>query len=87
MIKVPSSEFSKNFGKYREAVHQGPVAVTYHERVTGYFVSVDEYEDYVRVKKRMPKTFAIEELSEETIRALAKAKMSSRHKHLNTLLD
>jgi PHD/YefM family antitoxin component YafN of YafNO toxin-antitoxin module len=87
MIKVPSSEFSKNFGKYREAVHRGPVAVTSHERVTGYFVSADEYEEYVRVKKRMPKAFAIEELSEATIQAIAKSKMGSRHKDLNSLLD
>ena len=87
MLKVPSSEFSKNFGKYREAAHRGPVAVTSHERVTGYFVSADEYEEYMQVKKRMPKAFAVEELSEETIQAIAKSKMSSRHKHLNTLLD
>jgi len=87
MIKVPSSEFSKNFGKYREAVHRGPVAVTSHERVIGYFVSADEYEEYVRIKERMPKALAIEDLSQETIQAIAKSKMDSRHKHLNKLLD
>lgn len=87
MLKVPSSEFSKNFGKYREAALREPVAVTSHERVTGYFVSSDEYEEYIRLKKQMPKALAIEELSEETIQALAKTKMNSRHKHLNELLD
>jgi len=87
MIKVPSSEFSKNFGKYREAALRGPVAVTAHERVTGYFVSADEYEAYAQMKKRMPKAFAVEELSQETIQAIAKTKMSARHKHLNALLD
>jgi hypothetical protein len=76
MLKVPSSEFSKNFGKYREAALREPVAVTSHER-----------DEYARLKKQMPKALAVEELSEETIQALVKTKMSSRHKHLNELLD
>jgi len=87
MLKVPASEFSKNFGKYREAALREPVAVTSHERVTGYFVSRDEYDEYARLKKQMPKALAVEELSEKTIQALAKTKMSSRHKNLNELLD
>ncbi len=87
MIKVPSTEFSKNFGKYREAALRAPVAVTSHERVTGYFVSADEYAAYMRMKKRMPKAFAVEELSQETIQAIAKAKMAPRHKRLNALMD
>jgi alpha-D-ribose 1-methylphosphonate 5-triphosphate diphosphatase PhnM len=87
MIKVPSSEVAKNFGKYREAAQREPLAITAHARVTGYFVSCEEYEDYIRVKKNMSKALAVEELSEETIRALAKTKMSPRHKHLDKLLD
>jgi PHD/YefM family antitoxin component YafN of YafNO toxin-antitoxin module len=87
MIRVPSSEFAKNFGKYREAVHRGPVAVTAHQRVTGYFVSPEDYEAYERARKTMPQAFSVAELSEETIRAIAKAKMSPRHRHLDKLLD
>ena len=86
MIQVPSSEFSKNFGKYREAAIRGPVAVTAHARVTGYFVSAEEYEKYLEMKKRIPKAFAIEELSETTIQAIAKARMGTRHKHLDALM-
>ena len=87
MITVPATEFSKNFGRYRELVQREPVAVTSHERVTGYFVSSNEYEEYVRVKSMMPKAYAVEELSEETIQALATSKMDARHDHLNSLLD
>lgn len=50
-------------------------------------MSADEYEEYVRIKERMPKALAIEDLSQETIQAIAKSKMDSRHKHLNKLLD
>lgn len=87
MITVPSTEFSKNFGRYRELVQREVVAVTSHERVTGYFVSSTEYEEYMRVKSLMPKAYAVEELSEETIQAIAASKMDARHNHLNSLLD
>jgi PHD/YefM family antitoxin component YafN of YafNO toxin-antitoxin module len=87
MIRVPSTEFAKNFGKYREVALRTPVAVTSHDRVTGYFVSADEYEAYIQLKNRLPKTFAVEDLSEDTIRAIAAAKMAPRHDSLNALLD
>lgn len=84
---VPASEFSKNFGRYREMAQREPIAVTSHERVTGYFVSSAEYEEYVRLKSMLPKAYAVEELSQETIQAIAASKMGARHNHLNSLLD
>ncbi len=87
MITVPSSEFSKNFGRYREAAQREPVAVTSHDRVTGYFVSSADYEAYLQMKARIPKTYAVHELSEETIQAIALSKMDATHDHLNSLLD
>jgi PHD/YefM family antitoxin component YafN of YafNO toxin-antitoxin module len=50
---VPSTEFSKNFGHYREIAQREPVAVTSHERVTGYFVSAGTYEEYAHLKDLM----------------------------------
>lgn len=87
MITVAATEFSKNFGRYREIVQRETVAVTSHERVTGYFVSSNDYEEFMRIKAIMPKAYAVEELSEETIKAIAFSKMSARHDHLNSLLD
>ncbi len=84
---VPASEFSKNFGRYREMAQREPIAVTSHERVTGYFVSSAEYEEYVRLKSMLPKAYAVEELSQETIQAIAASRMDARHDHLNSLLD
>jgi len=62
---VPASEFSKNFGRYREMAQGEPIAVTSHERVTGYFISSAEYEEYVRLKSMLPKAYAVEEISQE----------------------
>jgi PHD/YefM family antitoxin component YafN of YafNO toxin-antitoxin module len=87
MITVPSSEFSKNFGRYREAAQREPVAITNHDRITGYFISSSEYEDYLRIKAQLPKAYATAELSEETIQAIAASRMDARHDGLNSLLD
>lgn len=87
MVTVPASEFSKHFGRYREVAQREAVAVTSHDRVTGYFVSSTEYEEYLHMKARMPKAYAVEELSEETILAIAASKMDAKHDHLNSLLD
>lgn len=87
MATIPATEFAKNFGRYRELVQREPIAVTSHERVTGYFVSPAEYEEYLRLKAMASKATAVEELSEATIRAIAASKMDARHTHLNSLLD
>lgn len=87
MVKVPSTEFTKHFGRYREIAQRETVAITNHERVTGYFISSKEYEEYNQWKTRAPKTYAVEELSEATIQAIANSQMDTRHTHLNTLLD
>ena len=87
MITVPATEFYKNFGRYRNIVQREVVAVTSHERVTGYFVSTGDYEEFLRIKAMMPTPYAVEELSEETIQAIASSKMDARHNQLNSLLD
>ena len=87
MINVTASEFSKNFGRYREAAQREPVAVTSHNRITGYFISGPDYEAYLRMKALQPKAYAVSELSEQTIQAIASSTMDARHNHLNSLLD
>ncbi len=87
MITVPATEFSKNFGRYRDIAQREAVAVTSHERITGYFVSSNDYEEFIRMKSMLPKAYSTHELSEETIRAIAKSKMDKKHNHLNSLLD
>lgn len=86
MISVPSTEFAKNFGHYREVVQAEPVAVTSHNRVTGYFISRREFEEFVRLKARATKAYAVQDLPEEAIQALANSRMDARHDVLNKLL-
>jgi hypothetical protein len=38
-------------------------------------------------KAQMPKVYAVDELPDETIQAIAASKMDARHNHLNSLMD
>lgn len=87
MINVSASEFSKNFGRYRDAAQREPVAVTSHNRITGYFISSTDYEAYLQHKAMQPVAYAVSELSQQTIQSIAASTMDARHRHLDTLLD
>ncbi len=50
MTAVTATEFTRNFGRYRDMAQREPVAVTNHDRVTGYFVSAPDFEEYRRLK-------------------------------------
>ncbi len=86
-METSATEFAKNFGFYRDMVQQEPVVVKSHNRIAGYFVSAAEYAEYTRLKSREAKAYAVEELSEKTIRLIALSKMDKRHNHLDALLD
>jgi PHD/YefM family antitoxin component YafN of YafNO toxin-antitoxin module len=87
MTKVAATEFARNFGRYREEAQREPVAVVTHNRVTGYFVSARDYDEYQRLKATAPTALAVEELDGATLKALAALRMDSRHDHLNALMD
>lgn len=89
MVRVTATEFAKNFGRFRDAVYRETFAVTSHERIAGYFISQDEYEAFQAYKARWPKptAFAAHEMPEESLTAIAEARMESRHDALNDLLD
>lgn len=87
MTQVAATEFARNFGRYREEVQREPIAVMTHNRVTGYFVSAHDFEEYQRLKATAPVTFAVEELDSATLRALAATRMDPRHADLDSLMD
>lgn len=87
MPAVTATEFTRNFGRYRDVAQREAVAVTNHDRVTGYFVSAHDYDEYRRLKALAPTALAVEELDASTILALASVRMDAKHDHLNALLD
>lgn len=87
MIEVPSTEFAKNFGRYKELAQHEPLIVTSHGRPSGYFLSEREYLEYQQLKSRARQAYHISELPDETVIALASATMDSEYDHLNELMD
>jgi PHD/YefM family antitoxin component YafN of YafNO toxin-antitoxin module len=87
MREVPTTEFTKNFGRYREVAQREPLAVLSHGRPTGYFISAHEFAEFQRLKARARRVLRIEDFTEEEIEALAESRMSAEHDHLNNLLD
>ncbi|MDQ0474675.1 type II toxin-antitoxin system prevent-host-death family antitoxin [Labrys wisconsinensis] len=87
MREVPTSEFTRNFGQYREIVQREPIAVTSHGRPTAYLVSAVEFEELQHYKKLVRRSFATTELTHEETEAIAASRMSPEHDHLNSLLD
>ena len=87
MNEVSATEFARNFGRYREDVQREPIVVKTHDRITGYFVSARDFEEFQRFKAMMPVALAVEDLDDETLRALSKSKMDNRHAKLDHLMD
>ena len=87
MREVPATEFTRNFGQYREIAQREPVAVTSHGRATGYFVSAVEFEEMQRLKAYARRSRAVADMTKEEIDQMAASRMSPEHDHLNTLLD
>lgn len=87
MTEVAATEFARNFGRYREIVQREAIAVKAHDRITGYFVSAQDYEEYQRLKAMMPLALGAAELNADTLRALDDTRMDKRHDALNALMD
>jgi hypothetical protein len=83
---VLTSEFTRNFRRYRMQAQRSVVAVSNHGQITGYFIGPEEYEAYKRFKESH-RSFATIELAEAKVREIAATGMDERHDHLNALLD
>ena len=87
MRAVPATEFTRNFGQYREIAQREPVAVTSHGRATGYFVSAVEFEELQRLKAYVRRSRAVADMTKEDIEQMAASRMAPEHDHFNALLD
>ena len=83
MIRVTSTEFGKEVGRYQDAALAQPVVVTRNGRDRTVMISADEYR---RLKRRDRQVFATADLPDDLVEAIASAKMDPRHDHLNDLL-
>jgi prevent-host-death family protein len=83
MIRVSSTEFGKEVGRYQDAALTQPVVVTRNGRDRTVMISADEYR---RLKRRDRQVFATVDAPEEIIEAVKNSTMDPRHEPLDNLL-
>lgn len=77
-FSVTATQFTKRFGTYRNKAQLSPVEVTSHDRIAGYFISAEVFEEYERLKALKAKAFYAQELSAELVELIANSKMDPK---------
>jgi hypothetical protein len=83
VVRVSSTEFGKEVGRYQDLALTQPVVVTRNGRDRTVMISTEEYQ---RLKRRDRYVFAVGELPDEIVEATAQSEMDSRHSHLDELV-
>ena len=83
MIRVSSTEFGREVGRYQDAALSQPVIVTRNGRDRTVMISAEEYH---RLKRRDRQVFATGEMPEEMVEAVRSSEMDPRHRPLDDLL-
>ncbi len=83
MMRVTSTEFGKEVGRYQDAALSQPVIVTRNGRDRTVMISAEEY---WRLKRRDRRVHRAGELPDDLVEAVKDAKMDERHAHLDELI-
>jgi PHD/YefM family antitoxin component YafN of YafNO toxin-antitoxin module len=86
MVAVTATEFAKNFGLHKEQAQREPIAITSYGRISGYFVSEQEFNELQRLRKFERRVYKLKDLPDNLAKAIKGTKMNSAHNHLNKLV-
>lgn len=86
MAAISATEFAKNFSRYEEAAQRGPIAITSHGRISGYFVSAHEYAELQRLRALERRAYRATALPADIADAIETATADPAHDYLNDLL-
>lgn len=81
-MKVTSTEFQQNVGRYQDAAQQAPVVITKNARPHTVLMSAAFFEMVMKGRVARP----VEDLDDDTLRAIATSAVSPAHDDLNDLL-
>ncbi len=71
---ISATEFSKNFGRYKDkAIAERVVEVSSNGRPIGAFLSQDEYERYLQLKRREVRVYTPETIPDELLEQIERA--------------
>jgi PHD/YefM family antitoxin component YafN of YafNO toxin-antitoxin module len=86
MRTVTATAFTRHFAEIQHEVHREAVAVTSHSRVTGYFVSPEDFAEFEALREKARKSLVVGNLPDATVEALKQSRMDERHEALNALM-
>jgi PHD/YefM family antitoxin component YafN of YafNO toxin-antitoxin module len=81
-MKVTSTEFQQNVGRYQDAALQAPVAITKNGRAHTILMSASFFE--LVMKGRVARS--VGELDDDTLQAIANSAVSGEHALLDNLI-
>ncbi len=84
MIRVSSTEFQREVGRFQDAALVEPVMVTRNGRDRTVMISAEEYS---RLRSSDRRVYRAGEVPESILAAVEKAEMDPRHDHLNALIE
>lgn len=87
MVKVTSTEFCRNFGRFQDMAQREPVAVSSHGRTTAYLISAESYERFEAIRESMRRHLRVGALPESVVAAIKAARVDPAHGDLDKLLD
>jgi hypothetical protein len=81
-MKVTSTEFQQNVGRYQDAALSAPVVITKHDRPHTVLMSAALFEVVMKGRIARP----VEDLDDDTLKAIANASVPAGHAGLDKLL-
>jgi prevent-host-death family protein len=81
-MKVSSTEFQQNVGRYQDAALHAPVVITKHDRPHTVLMSAALFEIFAKGRVARP----VEDLDDDTLKAIAAAAVPAEHAALDLLL-
>jgi prevent-host-death family protein len=84
MVRVSSTEFQREVGRFQDVALVEPVVVTRNGRDRTVMISAEEYK---RLRAGDRRVYAAGEVPESILAAVERAEMDPRHDHLNALIE
>lgn len=81
-MKVTSTDFQQNVGRYQDAAQQAPVAITKNGRTHTVLVSAAFFEMVMKGRVARP----VEDLDDDTLRAIASSAVPDKFAHLDEIV-
>lgn len=84
MVRVSSTEFQREVGRFQDVALVEPVMVTRNGRDRTVMISAEEYG---RLQRSARRAYGAGEVPEEWVRLVEQSEMDPRHAHLDALIE